>query len=103
MQTVSFCRLRKEGKSDIIKRKKIPFCQFQSGGKRYDEKSMAGKKLFRTGSGNCHRSNCGNGCTLCAKSVRVLFKMDKALSIYIWQNDPRRQKKQDEDEEIVGI
>ena len=40
---------------------------------------------------------------LCAKSVRVLFKMDKALSIYIRQNDPRRQKKQDEDEEIVGI
>ena len=36
-------------------------------------------------------------------SVRVLFKMDKALSIYIRQNDPRRQKKQDEDEEIVGI
>ena len=29
---------------------------------------------------------------LCAKSVRVLFKMDKALSIYIRQNDPRRQK-----------
>ena len=40
---------------------------------------------------------------ICAKSVRVLFKMDKALSIYIRQNDPRRQKKQDEDEEIVGI
>ena len=40
---------------------------------------------------------------LCAKSVRVLFKMDKALSIYIRQNDPRRQKKQNEDEEIVGI
>ena len=40
---------------------------------------------------------------ICAKSVRVLFKMDKALSIYIRQNDPRRQKKQDEDEGIVGI
>ena len=99
MQTVSFCRLRKEGKSDIIKRKKIPFCQFQSGGKRYDEKSMAGKKLFRTGGG----ATAAMIALICAKSVRVLFKMDKALSIYIRQNDPRRQKKQDEDEEIVGI
>ena len=99
MQTVSFCRLRKEGKSDIIKRKKIPFCQFQSGGKRYDEKSMAGKKLFRTATA----ATAAMIALLCAKSVRVLFKMDKALSIYIRQNDPRRQKKQDEDEEIVGI
>ena len=40
---------------------------------------------------------------LCAKSVRVLFKMDKALSIYVRLTDPRSLKKQDEEEEIVGI
>lgn len=103
MQTVSFCRLRKEGKSDIIKRKKIPFCQFQSGGKRYDEKSMAGKKLSVLAAVTATAATAAMIALLCAKSVRVLFKMDKALSIYIRQNDPRRQKKQDEDEEIVGI
>ena len=41
--------------------------------------------------------------TATAATAAMLFKMDKALSIYIRQNDPRRQKKQDEDEEIVGI
>ena len=98
MQTVSFCRLRKEGKSDIIKRKKIPFCQFQSGGKRYDEKSFSVLAAV-----TATAATAAMIALLCAKSVRVLFKMDKALSIYIRQNDPRRQKKQDEDEEIVGI